>query len=536
MKINRMYTIFRIIRSTLTFIIILQSVQIFGQDDTFIEGKLIDAKKQTPISFATVIIKNKKRGLISNADGGFRIPYTFKKNTDTLIISSIGYLSKEILLSNLKEDKVNLIKLIEKIELLDEVKIVAAKTKRRKSARKIIRTALDRIPENYPFTPFSYVGYYRDYQIKDGDYLNMNEAILKVFDKGFGSEDLKTTETSLYSYKNNIDFPKDTIASRPYDYINRSKIISKATLDGQGGNEYTILRLHDAIRNHNINAYDFVNRLNKDLIRSHRFKLLPETSINGVSLYAIKILKNKENIKVEGRIYISKGDFKIYKMEYAVYDREKSSISGEQSDNIEILKKNQGKLLFEIIVEYRANNNLMYPNYISFNNTFEVLQPPKFKPIAAKINHEKKRFELIFNNTPFLKDAVKKSNYRLWYKEIKLRIDSIAVKKKAVHLYPEDKKAFFLPKMIQSFNKSSSKGVSIEVKNVKDIYGNIVYEQESVSYNQFREFFVQELNNVSTKSENTSFMIKTKPISKNYQPITTPENVSEYWMNTPLKN
>lgn len=166
---------------------------------------------------------------------------------------------------------------IGKNRVIRRSKSCSFKKEKKKSARSIIRTAIDRIPENYPFSPYSYVGYYRDYQVLDGRYLNMNEAIMKVFDQGFGTEDFKNTQTTLFSYKNNTDFPRDTIASKPYDYVNRSKIISNATLDGQGGNEYTILRLHDAIRNYNINAYDFVNRLNKDLIKNHRLKLLPET-------------------------------------------------------------------------------------------------------------------------------------------------------------------------------------------------------------------------------------------------------------------
>lgn len=209
-----------------------------------------------------------------------------------------------------------------------------------------------------------------------------------------------------------------------------------------------------------------------------------------------------------------------------MYDRKQSDTS----------KKKQGKLLFEIIVAYRSNKGLMYPNYISFNNAFEVLQPPNFKPITAKINHERKRFELIFNNPLSTKDAFKKKNYRLWYKEIKLKIDSVSIKKNSVYLYPEDKKAFFHPKMIQSLDKLSSKGVSIEVKNVQDIYGNIVHEQESVSYNQFREFFVQELNTDNENNTIELFMIKTKPISKNIHPTNTPQNLLNYWMNTPLKN
>ncbi|WP_160114622.1 carboxypeptidase-like regulatory domain-containing protein [Aquimarina sp. AU474] len=529
----------RILFLIYVFIFILLPNILIGQEAEFLDGKIINAKNEIPIPFATIRIKNKGKGMISNSDGGVKIPYEFQKNGDTLVISSIGYLSKEIPLSNLHSEQVNFIRLTEKVEMLDEVILIDAEKTKRRSAKEIVRLAMEKIPKNYPFTPFSYVGYYRDYQIKEGKYLNLNEAIMEVFDPGFDIIDLKGTRIRIYQYKKNSDFPIDTVAIKPYDYINRSKIISNATLAGQGGNEYTILRLHDAIRNYNINTYDFVNRLDVDLVKNHRFRLFPETFVDSTPLYAIKISKTYEGYKVAGKIYISKDDFEIYKIEYAVYGKRKprsyQKIIQPNSSSSRTKEKNLGELLYEIIIEYQSVKEIMYPNYISFNNSFEVQLPPKFIPVAVKINHERKRFELTFNNIPLLKDAIKKSNYRLWYQEVKLKIDSIAVKKNNVLLYPENKKLVFAPKRIQSLSKISSKGVAIEVKNVRDISGNVVHEQESVSYNQFREFFVQELKPNTTNISDTLFMIKTRPIFKN-QPTIAPKNLSDYWMNTPLKN
>jgi hypothetical protein len=496
---------------------------VFSQQNDFITGKLINSKNDAPVPFAAIKIKNISKGVTSNFDGGFKIPYQIQEIGDTLVISSIGYLSKEIILSNLFKDQINLIRLTEKAETLNEVILLAPKKNQRKSAKEIIRLAMEKIPENYPFIAFSYVGYYRDYQIKKGKYLNMNEAIMEVFDPGFGIEDLKGTRTRIYQYKKNTDFPIDTNAAKPYDYVNRSKIISNATLGGQGGNEYTILRLHDAIRNYHINTYDFVNRLDLDLVKNHKLRLLPETSLDSILLQVIKISRTKENLKIMGKVYISKVDFKIYKLEYAVYDRRISK------------EKNIKKLLYEIIVEYQSYKGTMYPNYISFNNSFEILQPPKFIPVAAKIDHIRKRFELVLNNTPLLKDAIKKSNYRLWYQGVKLKIDSIEVKKNRVLLYPKDKKSVFDLQRIESLRKISSKGVAIEIINVRDIYDNVVYKQESVTYNQYREFFVQQLKINSVIPLDTLFMTKNRPIFEN-QPVIASKNLSDYWMNTPLKN
>ncbi|MFT5890121.1 MAG: hypothetical protein ACI9Y7_000210 [Dokdonia sp.] len=529
------------IRSLAILLGVLVSPFIYGQQDDFIEGRLLDSKDETPISFATIRVKNKSKGLISNMDGGFKIPEKLQKLGDTIVISSIGYESQEIILSQLDKEKINIIKLIAKIEALSTVTIIGSKKNKKKklSARAIIRKAMEQIPDNYPFDPFSYVGYYRDYQIKKGEYVNLNEAIMGVSDLGFGYQDKKNTNIQLYTYKRNSNFPIDTIAARPYDYVNRNKVIPNATLDGQGGNEYTILRLHDAIRNYNIDSYDFINRLDTDVIKNHRLKLLPETSIADTKLYVIRIVKTQENYKAVGKIYISKGDFKIYKLEYTVFDttgpRKKANLPEALSQSILRDNNKSNRLLYEIIVEYQSEGYRMYPNYISFNNSFDVLQPPKFEPTELIIDYGEKRFELIFNNVPIAKDATRKNNYKLWYHNEKVNLDSISVKKNTVFLYPKDRELAFSPERETSRKKTDSTKTVIEVKNIEDVDGNIVNEQEADTYYQYREFFVQELKLNKKLLLGNGYMSKNRPIYLN-QPINTLENIDDYWMNSPLKN
>ena len=529
-----------ILRSLVILIALLISPFIYSQKDDFIEGRLLDSKDETPIAFATVRVKNKSKGLISNMDGGFKIPEKLQKLGDTLVISSIGYESQEIVLSKLYKEKVNIIKLAAKVETLGTVTIVGSKKKRKKklSARAIIHKAVEQIPDNYPFDPFSYVGYYRDYQIKKGEYVNLSEAIMGVSDPGFGYQDKKYTSIQLYTYKRNSNFPVDTIAARPYDYVNRNKVIPNATLDGQGGNEYTILRLHDAIRNYNIDSYDFINRFDRDIIKNHRLKLLPETSITDIKLYVIQMIKNQENYKATGKIYISKDDFKIYKMEYAVFDtrspRKKTDITQSHYGTASMDKDKTEKILYEIIVEYQSDDYKMYPNYISFNNSFDVIHPPKFKLTGAIADIAKKRFEITFNNEPLRTDALRKKNYKLTYKNEKINLDSISVRKNTVLLYPKDPEVIFFEKITVS-KETDKKNLFIKVKKIEDIDGNIVNNQESSTYYQYREFFVQELRLNENLLLGTSYMSKYRPIFHG-QPMNTLENIDDYWMNTPLKN
>jgi len=72
--------------------VMLQATVVFSQQESFVAGKLLDLKTKEPIPFATIRIKNKSKGVISNFDGGFKIPIEFQKIGDTLEISSLGYL------------------------------------------------------------------------------------------------------------------------------------------------------------------------------------------------------------------------------------------------------------------------------------------------------------------------------------------------------------------------------------------------------------------------------------------------------------
>lgn len=534
-----MHALLNILQWSFSYILILHLNVVIDQQKQFIACKLVSSKTQEPISFASIRIKNKTIGLISNLDGGFKIPIYLKiKIGDTLQISSIGYKSKEVLLSSLTLNRINRIYLAEYVETLGEVVVTTSKRHKRLKAKEIVSLAVDKIPQNFPEIPFSYVGYYRDYQFHNDNYLNLNEAILAVFDPGFGINDLKGTKIKIYQYKENMDFPRDSIASQSYDYINRTKIIPNAIISGRIANEYVLLRLHDAIRNYNISTYSFVDRLDHDLVKNHKLKLEADTFFDGIPLYSIQISKSLDNVEVIGKIFINKSNFSIHKLKYVVYEKNPPKFRNELFSNtgrFTLEKGKLGKLLYNINVEYQSYNDKMYPNYISFSNSFDILLPPKFAPIAAEVDSDRKRFKLILNNPPIKEDAQKKEKYKLYYQGRKLNIAKVEVKKKSVFLYPVNENIVFDGELVQFYNTITSKGVGIEIKDIRDIYGNIVNESEVLNYKQFREFFVQQLSLKTKIPIDSTYMKKSIPIYQG-QPIVPPSNLSDYWMNTPLKN
>jgi hypothetical protein len=499
----------------------------------YLRGRLLDAQTQEPIPFATVRVKGYALGVISNSDGGFQIPQRFKDLGGDLAISCMGYETREIPLAAFLPDQIAIVRLGPGVLQLSEAVVVAEK-KRRLSARGIVRRAIAAIPKNYPTHTFSTVGYYRDYQLRDSSYVNLNEAILEVFDRGFQMSDQSTSQVKFYDYNENITFGRDTLAQAAYNYESWEKVIDKAFLKNYGGNEFTILRIHDAIRNHDINSYDFVNRFDKDMLDNHSFKKEGDTYSADEVLYTIRLRKVFPAYSALGTLYISKRDFAIHKMVYALYDNTKQY---EGEGNRRLLKDK--KLIFEVSTEYHRIGDKMFLNYISFHNTFQLRLPPLFNVRSIVVDLPSECFKVEFDEKLDLNDPVLPKNYNFKFKGNGLKFKYIERDSMHVRLYPDLNKA-------QSqimFRELHAAGIkhpvpkemlSAEFGNIRDIHGNLLHAPRYQDYDQFREYFVQQVKPFVTIPADTLFMKKDRPIFKD-QPIIKPENFADYWMNTPLQ-
>ncbi len=539
-------------------LLLLVSSYALAQQREYIIGRLLDAKTQEPVAFASIRIKDRALGIISNVDGSFKIPLKYKEYGDIIEISSMGYQTQEILIQDFSIYELNNVRLQPAILELQEAIVSAKKRKRRKlTAKQIVRKSIEAILENYPTEPYSQVGYYRDYQLDKDEYVNLNEAILEVFDLGFKAIDSATSKVLLYDYRRNEEFKSDSLAAQPYDYkLNEDrggKIIENAFLDGYDGNEFTILSIHNAIRNYKLNTYSFVYQLETDFLKGHQFSREADTYINDEMLYSIKIYKKVQQHRAYGKLLISKSDFSIYKMEYAVYDDTKKNTTGYKDKN-----GSDRLVIFEVNTSYHKKNAKMFLNYISFHNNFTVKIPPVFKltHVDFKMNYNKmnqrkanmkvdeevrdSHFELTFTDKIDTKYATNLKNYRAKLEGERVHFDSIRVTGKKVKLYPKIK----LPiqrQMIKDIELLAVQGklneqvLEFTVKNIRDVHGNIINQWKTKDYDQFREFFVQRVKPNSKSPIDLKYMIKKKPIFRD-QPIVKPENFNDYWMNTPLQN
>ncbi|WP_422082009.1 carboxypeptidase-like regulatory domain-containing protein [Ulvibacterium sp.] len=515
-------------------VVLFLSWPLLAQDPDYIVGKLVDTQTEDPIVFANIRIKDRALGVITNEDGSFRIPVRYREYGDIIEISSMGYRTKEIPIMNLEEGILNRIRLHPDAIMLEEA-IVKAKGKRKKySARTIVKMAIETIEENYPSSSFSTVGYYRDYQWKNDDYMNLNEAILEVFDQGFDQEDFRTSEVQLFDTKMNEDFQRDTLASQKYDYGTGTKIIDKAYLENYDGNEFTNLRIHDALRNFNVYSYDFVGRLEEDFLTNHKFSKNKETYLADEALYVIDGQGQKPGYRAHAKLYISKTDYAIHKMEYALYDTAERNESGIKNKH-----GHKRKMIFDVVTKYNRIKGKMYLSYISFHNSFVLNLPPVFIMTDVDLSLSKGYFGLRFNRPIDAISAKIGSNYTITFKGAQWEVGEVEVFGDSVKVYPDLKEGTLAQAMREidaAVKKRSfdSELLDIQVRNVKDFEGNPINTPRTEDYQQFREFFVQRVKLDTRAPFDMKFMDKRKPIFKG-QPIEEPEDYQEYWMNTPLQ-
>lgn len=271
---NRLYT-------TLLFILI--SIYSFGQLQIF-NGKVTD-EQNIPLSSVSIRLQKNGIGTISNQAGLFKLNLPQGFLQDTVVFSSIGYVSSKMAVNQMSLDKINLILLNSKAQILEEVIVTPT------DPISIIQTAINNIPNNYLNTPHISNGFYRINAKKGNEYLLLSEAVFDILNYGYTSE--KGNKFAL-------------VKSR---YIQDEEGIYGIDL---GVNPKG---LYDADIIKNISESEF---LSKNGIKKHKFKLRKTITYNNAETYVI-YFEPREDSKVSlysGNIYIDKLTHAFVYIEY----------------------------------------------------------------------------------------------------------------------------------------------------------------------------------------------------------------------------
>lgn len=227
-----------------------------GQDTTsswlFIRGTLLDASSGDPVPYASIGLIGLNSGSVSNPSGRFLLKTGTGFLEDTVGIWSLGYRSLKTPVYEMigKDDTIYL-----NPEYIPIQEVIIRKT----DPVALVRTALDRIPDNYPVKATGQTAFYRETIRKNRQFVEVSEAILDIYKPSYVSEADRERVRIIRGRKGTDHKLMDTVSlklkaglstSLILDVVrNRPDFLRKETMD-----EYRY-RMSDVVMNGNRTTY-----------------------------------------------------------------------------------------------------------------------------------------------------------------------------------------------------------------------------------------------------------------------------------------
>ncbi|HEY5746346.1 MAG TPA: carboxypeptidase-like regulatory domain-containing protein [Chryseolinea sp.] len=292
----------------------------YGQKLT-LSARVLDNETQEPLTYASIGIKGKPIGTISNLNGEFDFHFPSEYRNELLIISMIGYENFEAPIWSLLENNTKVILMSKSTTVLPEIVVTDSLT-----GGEILQVALSRVEQNFPMQPFMLDGFYRDVKKVGGTYISLLEAAVKIFDENYAEP---RNKSKLRERVKLVEVRK----SLGYD--------NKFTTYFGQRNLLEDLLLHNNIRYRQIDADDeFLSNIVRE----------KDSFYNDQEIY---VVSNTKDFFLQ--VYINKADYSILHLEF--------EISG---DSQEKRKNLVSKFVsFKKSIDFKRYDGKMYLNYIT---------------------------------------------------------------------------------------------------------------------------------------------------------------------------
>ena len=297
-----------------------------------ISGIILDEESMEPLPFATIGLKNKGRGTVTNSNGEFGLKITRDCLTDTLSVSYLGYIGREIPVTRSLGNNFT-IKMKREFISIPEIII------RTKIPREIIYKTVAAIHKNYSNIPALLTGFYREGVMKKQELQVYSEAVLQIYKSPYTAS-LLGDQIKVYKSRKieNTDL-SDTLAVR-----------LKAGLS-------TCLELDGAKH-----LYDFISRESMD---EYSYRITDIVSFGEESAYVIDF-EQKEGIELplfRGTVYINTEDFAILQADFELHPKYihkmKDTFISSSSRGF-----NTWPVTVKYSVSYRRINDRYYLNHV----------------------------------------------------------------------------------------------------------------------------------------------------------------------------
>lgn len=331
-----------------------------------ISGRIIDEETGNALPFATIGFKSVPKGTVTNNNGEFRLIITQDVYNDTLSVSYLGYLRRQIPVS--KATGTSMI-ITMKREYISIPEIII----KNQIPQEIISKMRRAIPENYGETPALMTGFYREGVLRKNDLQTYSEAVINIFKSAYTST-LSGDQIKIFKSRKieNLD-ESDTLAVR-----------LKAGLS-------TCLQL-DVIKN----IADF---LALETTKDYNYRLTDIVKYDNESAYAIEF-DQKETSEIplyKGTVFINTSDFGVYNAEFEInpsqIEKMKSSFITSSSRNF-----TTWPLSVKYTVSYRKINGRYFLSHVRGDLLFVSRQRNRLFKTQFKVFFELAITETSLNN------------------------------------------------------------------------------------------------------------------------------------------
>jgi len=287
----------------------------------FISGEVVDNVTDDPLPFATIAIRNKPRGTVTNINGFFAMNITAEELQDTLLISYLGYLNRAIPIAQIIGNNFTF-KLFRDYIPIPEIII------RTQVPSDIIKRAIREIPANYGTTPASMWAFYREGVLRGKEIQLYSEAVIQLFKSSYSNPRMKDQVSVVRSRKNENISSSDTVLLRL-----KAGLGSSLLLDG--------------IKN----TFEFMDQEN---FSSYRFWMSDIVTINESAAYVIEF-EQMEYVKTplfRGSMMINTKDFALMQTEFELNPKyiNKSNVNF-------VISSNRGYTVNPVSIKYRVSYN-----------------------------------------------------------------------------------------------------------------------------------------------------------------------------------
>lgn len=348
-----------------------------------LSGKVIDKETHEPLVFASIGIKGKSLGTISNLQGEFDFHIPGELRNDFLVINMLGYNSFEAPVWTLFEIDTLVIEMTKSVTMLNEVVITDSL-----NGSEILQIALSRIENNYPMTPYLMEGFYRDLKKVAGTYISLLEAAVKIYDQDYArprSASRLRERVALQEVRRSIGY-----GSRFTDFFDQDNLLE-------------VLLLHNSVR---YRLFPEEQSFFQGLLR------LEDSFYDNQPIF---VLKHVENTDFEFTVFIEKNSYGIIHLEYIekteTYAGKKRGLESRlvSSRRVNDFKKFDGKfylnyMSLDLVVNWYEIDSKNPKFSTELNQSLLINQVFPHTNERIRSNQKMKTYGLQFQDPPYNKE------------------------------------------------------------------------------------------------------------------------------------